>query len=254
MLDLGQTEPLDTATVHHAYFPVPLLMHSENIQSGSNPCYRLAANHGGLLGPSTLYSDANFVHMPTIKGRVMPDLRMPPFPGNQDVESSNTRCQVTSMSISAIMDRGPGEGSNTRPTHVGEQNTEDSDEDMPDEMESASIDLSGSHPAPEGVRTITEEGARLIFIARAQRNSSKKDGLAVRLGAEFGISAKAVRDIWRLRTWAHATWPYWTPADRVRHRKQVREKRLLNGTASSLKLSEAAGAGMKAASLGSPPS
>jgi hypothetical protein len=219
MLDLGETKPLDASTVHHAYSPVPQLMYSENIQSGNTPCYGFGANHGGLPGPST-HSDAHFVHTPTSQGRVMPHLPMPPLPGNQDVESSNTRSQVTAMSISAVTARGPGEGSNTRPAHVGEQNTEYSNEDITDEMDSASMGLSGSVPAPEGVCTITEEGAQLIFIARAQRKW-RKTGLAIRLGAEFGISATAVRDIWRLRTWAHATWPYWTPADRDSYRKKL---------------------------------
>ena len=74
--------------------------------------------------------------------------------------------------------------------------------------------------APAGVCIITAETARKIFIAKTKRVRSKKDGLACRLGNNFGISAKAVRDIWRLRTWAHATWPLWAPEDMTKHFKK----------------------------------
>ena len=37
--------------------------------------------------------------------------------------------------------------------------------------------------------------------------------MATSLATQFGITAKAVRDIWNLRTWAQTTRPCWTPAD-----------------------------------------
>ena len=40
-----------------------------------------------------------------------------------------------------------------------------------------------------------------------------RDTLATSLATEFGITAKAVRDIWNLRTWAQTTRPSWTQAD-----------------------------------------
>ena len=71
----------------------------------------------------------------------------------------------------------------------------------------------GSANAWRGVCTISAETAALIFKARNDSNRHKQDKLAKRLGETFGISPKAVRDIWSLRTWVHATFPYWLPTD-----------------------------------------
>ena len=70
-----------------------------------------------------------------------------------------------------------------------------------------------SADASRGVCTISAEAAALIFKARHDANRHKQDKLATRLSATFGISPKAVRDIWCLRTWVHATFPYWLPTD-----------------------------------------
>ena len=40
-----------------------------------------------------------------------------------------------------------------------------------------------------------------------------RDTLAASFATQFGITAKAVRDIWNLRTWVQTTKPYWTQAD-----------------------------------------
>jgi hypothetical protein len=61
-----------------------------------------------------------------------------------------------------------------------------------------------------GPCVITAEQARSIFVAR--RNIGARH-LASRLAPEVGISSKAIRDIWSLRTWSHVTRPYWTQAD-----------------------------------------
>ena len=50
-----------------------------------------------------------------------------------------------------------------------------------------------------------------IFEAKADREV--RDTLAASVAAQFGITAKAVRDIWNLRTWVQTTEPYWTQAD-----------------------------------------
>ena len=71
--------------------------------------------------------------------------------------------------------------------------------------------------APKGVCTIAAEDARRIFLAKTKRPMGTKDGLAARLADCYGISAKAVRDIWRMRTWSQATRPYWTPEDHKRY-------------------------------------
>jgi len=74
--------------------------------------------------------------------------------------------------------------------------------------------------APAGVCTITGEEAQMIFMARWKRNPCKKDGLAICLGKQFGITAKAVRDIWCLRTWTRATWPLWKAEDFSKYLKR----------------------------------
>ena len=51
------------------------------------------------------------------------------------------------------------------------------------------------------------------MIFRAKANRVKRGSLSVELAAEFGITSKAVRDIWNLRTWTWTTLPYWTQAD-----------------------------------------
>ena len=75
----------------------------------------------------------------------------------------------------------------------------------------------GATPAAElrGVCTITEEEAVIIFLAN-KADRVKRDRLASRLADEYGITAKAVRDIWSLRTWIRATKPHWTSDDHTR--------------------------------------
>ena len=82
----------------------------------------------------------------------------------------------------------------------------------------------GAMPAAElrGVCTITEEEAVIIFRAnKAER--VKRDRLASRLADEYGITAKAVRDIWSLRTWIRATKPHWTSDDHTRSANKKEE-------------------------------
>lgn len=53
-----------------------------------------------------------------------------------------------------------------------------------------------------GVRKLTHEDAVSIYLARL---GPKTPRMAMRLAAEFGVTAKAVRDLWTLRTWAKST-------------------------------------------------
>eukprot|EP00277_Geminigera_cryophila_P018303 CAMPEP_0179437354 /NCGR_PEP_ID=MMETSP0799-20121207/21260_1 /TAXON_ID=46947 /ORGANISM="Geminigera cryophila, Strain CCMP2564" /LENGTH=359 /DNA_ID=CAMNT_0021218233 /DNA_START=45 /DNA_END=1124 /DNA_ORIENTATION=+ len=69
----------------------------------------------------------------------------------------------------------------------------------------------GSRAEQHGVCTICAGDAVAIFVAK--RSKSKRDHLATRLAEEFGVTAKAVRDIWNLRTWRTVTAQYWSPAD-----------------------------------------
>jgi hypothetical protein len=71
-----------------------------------------------------------------------------------------------------------------------------------------------SHTRNKGVCTISHKEAVIIFLAGSRLGSYGSRGkLSDRLSKEFGITSKAVRDIWNLRTWARATRPHWTPSD-----------------------------------------
>jgi hypothetical protein len=96
-------------------------------------------------------------------------------------------------------------------------------------------------PSPVMLQETKEQGGRLcaispqdalsIFLA-AKHNRTKYDRLANRLAEEYGITSKAVRDIWSLRTWARITRPHWAKLDK-HHFKQNFAKRqsiLINQT------------------------
>ena len=77
--------------------------------------------------------------------------------------------------------------------------------------------------ASRGPCVISAEQARLIFLARQQPFGARN--LAARIAPQVGISSKAIRDIWSLRTWTHVTRAHWTPADHDRYtRKQHKLK------------------------------
>jgi hypothetical protein len=74
-----------------------------------------------------------------------------------------------------------------------------------------------------GVCTISSNDAILIFNA-AKHDRTKRDRLATRFANEFGITAKAVRDIWNLRTWVQTTKPFWSPQDQTHFLKRANRK------------------------------
>ena len=59
---------------------------------------------------------------------------------------------------------------------------------------------------------INSSAAVTIFLAK----SAERDGTSAKLAVEYGITQKAVRDIWNLRTWVAATQPVWTLGDHER--------------------------------------
>ena len=66
-------------------------------------------------------------------------------------------------------------------------------------------------PAKNGRAQLDDESAVRIFLAKyasAEAMSSKSD-LSGKLALQYGVTAKAVRDIWNMRTWKKATQPYW---------------------------------------------
>jgi hypothetical protein len=61
---------------------------------------------------------------------------------------------------------------------------------------------------PERVR-LSPDQAIYIF----QQRSTKTSRTAALLSAKFGITPKAIRDIWSGRSWADDTRPFWTQLD-----------------------------------------
>jgi hypothetical protein len=61
---------------------------------------------------------------------------------------------------------------------------------------------------PERVR-LSPDQAIYIF----QLRSTKTSRTAALLSAKFGITPKAIRDIWTRRSWADDTRPFWTLLD-----------------------------------------
>ena len=77
----------------------------------------------------------------------------------------------------------------------------------------------------EGTK-ITAEEAATIFCARCPyAKTAKHPTLSHDLSLTFGISQRAVRDIWNLRTWGEVTRPYWNAEDYQRfHEKYAATK------------------------------
>ena len=50
-----------------------------------------------------------------------------------------------------------------------------------------------------------------IYLAKSSRTA--RDSTSAALASEYGITMKAVRDIWNLRTWRWETMPFWSSAD-----------------------------------------
>ena len=94
----------------------------------------------------------------------------------------------------------------------------------------------------ERMTKISQEVAISIFMAKKSRRS-KRDNLASTLAARYGITPRAVRDIWNLRTWAHATQPFWTTDDHKiflsKHGDQLEENQIGQGEEDHQALSEA---------------
>jgi hypothetical protein len=73
------------------------------------------------------------------------------------------------------------------------------------------------------VCTISSNDAITIFNA-AKHDRTQRNRLANQFAQEFGITPKAVRDIWNLRTWVHTTKPFWLPPDEKHFLKREHHK------------------------------
>jgi len=68
------------------------------------------------------------------------------------------------------------------------------------------------------VACLDENSAIAIFLSKA--NHTARDSTSALLAARYGITMKAVRDVWNLRTWAWATMAHWSRADHTLFRKK----------------------------------
>ena len=77
---------------------------------------------------------------------------------------------------------------------------------------------SGHHVPPPLHRSrsyLTEASAITIFLAK-RSEKGQRSSLGSRLADDFGITSKAVRDIWKMRTWRKTTEPFWNAEERQR--------------------------------------
>jgi hypothetical protein len=74
---------------------------------------------------------------------------------------------------------------------------------------------------------ISADGAIAIFRARSPyARTARHPTLSNDLARQYGISAKAVRDIWKLRTWWNITKPFWNAEDHEEFRGKLKSSGL----------------------------
>ena len=75
-----------------------------------------------------------------------------------------------------------------------------------------------THPEPPRLREVVAERVRLRpdqAIHIFNQRPTKTARTAARLSAKYGVTPKAIRDIWSRRSWAEDTRPYWTLVDEL---------------------------------------
>jgi hypothetical protein len=71
----------------------------------------------------------------------------------------------------------------------------------------------------------TLDDAAATHIFRAKRSiRGARSGLSRMLAKRYGVTAKAVRDVWSLRTWTSVTEPFWNSAERQRADQKRKDK------------------------------
>ena len=93
------------------------------------------------------------------------------------------------------------------------------------------IDFSTSDKLPRKRAVLTEQEATAIFGLRGSihgiGNFSRDRDFTSRssvVSKMFGVSPKAVRDIWNMRTWRHCTQTLWADGDHIKHAEFVRSQ------------------------------
>ena len=67
-------------------------------------------------------------------------------------------------------------------------------------------------PIRPAVSAVLDED-KAVKIYRAKASRTARDSTSAALATEYGITMKAVRDIWNLRTWRWETMPFWSRQD-----------------------------------------
>jgi hypothetical protein len=87
----------------------------------------------------------------------------------------------------------------------------------------AAAEATTSRPASSNGTKLTAESAVEIF--RAGGPDAKRSGLSKVLAERYGVTMKAIRDVWNLRTWTDVTRPFWSSEGRAEtsHRDEMHE-------------------------------
>jgi hypothetical protein len=72
-----------------------------------------------------------------------------------------------------------------------------------------------SHAKTNRVRVVlTSEQARDIFRLKGDHGCSSLHSVSIRLASQYNVSSKAIRDIWKGRSWLDSTYDLWDSVDR----------------------------------------
>jgi len=63
-----------------------------------------------------------------------------------------------------------------------------------------------------GSIVLKDADAVAIYLQKSSKDRDR--GTAAQCAKQYGITAKAVRDVWNHRTWANQTFRYWTEQER----------------------------------------
>jgi len=84
--------------------------------------------------------------------------------------------------------------------------------------------------APNSTKKLNKAAAKLnkaavlaIFQTKPCKGG-RRSSLSAALGRRYGTTAKAVRDVWNGRTWAHVTKPFWTAEEKNKYEEKKKYK------------------------------
>ena len=111
-----------------------------------------------------------------------------------------------------------GKGAEQKKEEEVEQEEEEEEEEEDEEETRTQLPPGCTHLAPFQPQpckrkraSLDEKSAVEIFLAKRTMMGARS-GLSRRLANKYEVTAKAVRDVWVIRTWTNATKPYWSDA------------------------------------------